>query len=325
MMSTVLLVGAGAGVASAMLTLSLATGSLLAIMLFLFAPLPIMIAALGWHQAAGMFGAVVGSTVLLLLFGGDSARAYAVSVGLPAWWLSYLALLARPRANDPNEFDWYPIGSIVMWAAMIATALVLVTIPFVASSLDEYRAALRTTFEVFLREETGTAEGAPIELPGNGDADRLINLVVTLLPPLGAATWTAVTLLNIWLAGRIVRASGLLKRPWPDISGFRLPPYAPAVFIAGMIATLLPGIFGFAAEILTATLTVVFAALGLALIHVGTQGARGRTVMLTVTYFLIAVQTWTLLVLAIVGLAEHTFDLRSRIHARLGGGAGPAR
>lgn len=315
-MSMILLVGVGAGIASAMLTLSLATGSLLAILLFLFAPLPIMIAALGWHQAAGMLGAVVGSTALLFLFGGDSARAYALSVGLPAWWLAYLALLAQPSAERPEELDWYPVGRIVVWSAAIGTALVIITIPVLASSLDEYRAALRTTFEAFLREETGTAPGAPIELPGEGDADRLINFVVTILPPLGAATWTAVTMLNIWLAGRIVKASGLLRRPWPDIAAFRLPRYTPAVFMAAMIGTLLAGFAGFAAEILTATMTVVFAALGLALIHVGTRGTRGRGLMLFFTYFLIAVQTWTLLVLAIVGLAEHTFDLRARIAAR---------
>lgn len=319
-MSMILLVGAAAGIASAMLTLSLATGSLLAILLFLFAPLPIMIVALGWHQAAGMIGAVVGSTLLLFLFGGDSARAYALSVGLPAWWLAYLALLAQPAPDNPDELQWYPTGRIVVWAAVIGTALVLITIPVLASSLEEYRAALRTTFEAFLREETGTAAGAPIELPGDGDADRLINFVVTILPALGAATWTTVTMLNIWLAGRVVRASNRLRRPWPDVSAFRLPRYTPAVFMAAMVGTLLSGFPGFAAEILTATMTVVFAALGLALIHAGTRGTRGRTTMLIVTYFLIAVQTWTVLVLAVVGLAEHTFELRARIAARTANG-----
>ena len=36
---------------------------------------------------------------------------------LPAWWLGYLALLARP-APAGASVEWYPVGRLVLWAAL---------------------------------------------------------------------------------------------------------------------------------------------------------------------------------------------------------------
>ena len=47
-MLQIVLVGLGAGAAAALLFASIASGSILATLLFYLAPLPILIAALGW-------------------------------------------------------------------------------------------------------------------------------------------------------------------------------------------------------------------------------------------------------------------------------------
>jgi hypothetical protein len=319
MNATTFFVGLASGAASAVLSIVLASGSMLSLFLFLFAPLPIFIAALGWRHHAGFVGALVGTVLLYALMGFATAQSYALSVGLPAWWMAYLALLGQPvdpeNPTPEHGMIWYPVGRLVAWAAVIGSALVLATIVLHGGTVEDYRGTLRTTFETFLRAETGAEPGAPIALPGGGDAVRVIEIAVLTLPPLAAAVWTAVALINLWVAGRIVRASGRLARPWPDLSAFHLPGFTLMALIGGVAGSLLPGLFGFAAGVIGAAFAIVFTVLGLALLHAGTRGTAGRTMMLSVTYFLMAVQTWLVLVVTAIGVVEFLFGIRARISA----------
>ncbi len=113
----VALVGLGAGASSALLFASALAGSALSIPLFCLAPLPILIAAIGWSHWAALAAAAIAAIALGLGFG--SFVDFLVSVGLPAWWLGYLALLARP-AGPAGELEWYPPGRLVLWAALLA-------------------------------------------------------------------------------------------------------------------------------------------------------------------------------------------------------------
>jgi hypothetical protein len=306
-----LIVGLAAGAASATLSLSLLSGSMLAVLLFMFAPLPILIASMGWNHRAGLVGAVAASAMLLGVAGFETARGYALSIGLPAWWLGYLCLLARPRGERQEDgVDWYPIGRLVLWTAAVGAALVLMTI-LLAGSITEYREMLKVMFETFLRQETGTAADAPIVLPGGGDPARLAELAVIALPPLGAAVWTANTLFNLWVAGRVVRASSRLARPWPELPMLTLPGLALPAFALSIAGAMVPGV-GFCFGIIASALAVAFSIQGLACLHAVSRGISGRGLLLTGTYLLLAVQTWTLVFLAILGIAEQMFQLRSR-------------
>ena len=317
MNATTILVGLASGAASAALSTALGSGSMLSVFLFLFAPLPIFIAALGWRHHAGFIGVVVGTVLAYAFMGFDTARGFLLSVGLPGWWLAYLALLGQPAdpAQPEKGLAWYPVGRLVVWAAVIGAALVLLTVVMHGGSVDAYRASLRTTFETFLRAETGTTPGSTATLPGGGDISRITEIAVLALPPLAAAVWTAIALINLWVAGRVVRASGRLARPWPDLSTFTLPAPALIAFVGGVAAAALPGLFGFAAGVVGAAFAIAFTALGLALLHAGTRGRPGRTLMLSTTYFLMAVQTWLVLVIALLGVLEFLFGFRARIAA----------
>ena len=119
-MTQIVLVGLGAGAAAALLFASVASGAPTALILAYLAPLPILIAALGWSHWAGMVASLtaaagLGATLGLYFFG-----AFLIGVGLPAWWLGYLALLARPvGTNGSMRLEWYPIGRLVLWAAIV--------------------------------------------------------------------------------------------------------------------------------------------------------------------------------------------------------------
>ena len=97
-----ILVGTISGAASALLTLAVASGSTLAMLLFLVVPLPIMLASLAWHHSAGLIGAAAGTAILALTTSWAAARGFALSAALPAWWLAYLALLGR-QATQPRR------------------------------------------------------------------------------------------------------------------------------------------------------------------------------------------------------------------------------
>ena len=53
----------------------------------------------------------------------------------------------------------------------------------------------------------------PLTLPGGGDPERFINFLVSVIPATAAVLATFTNLLNLWLAGRVVKFSGRLTRP----------------------------------------------------------------------------------------------------------------
>ena len=101
-MMNLVLIGIGAGAAAALLFASVTSGALLSIPLFYLAPLPIMIAGLGWSHWAALIAAGIGSISLGLALGTVFFFGFLADAGIPAWWLGYLAMLARPLAASGN-------------------------------------------------------------------------------------------------------------------------------------------------------------------------------------------------------------------------------
>jgi hypothetical protein len=65
-------------------------------------------------------------------------------------------------------------------------------------------------------------------------------------------------------------------------------------------------------------LVVALAIVGLAVIHAGTRGSRGRVFILLGVYLMLFIQVWTGLFLALLGLVEQTVGLRHRLALRSG-------
>ena len=77
------LVGIAAGAAAALLFASVTSGVWLSIPLFYLAPLPIMIAGLGWSHWSALVAAVAASAALGVAFGGLFFLAFIAGAGLP--------------------------------------------------------------------------------------------------------------------------------------------------------------------------------------------------------------------------------------------------
>jgi len=313
-MVQIFLIALAAGGAAALLFASVASGALLAMILFYLAPLPIMIAALGWSHLSGLIAALVAASGLGLIFGPFFFTAFLFGVGLPAWWLGYLALLARADVN--GALEWYPPGRLVVWAAIVGAFIV--TVAIVNFGLDEeaFHSGLRAAFERVLRAQTGTAADAPLVVPGVSDAGRLLDVLVAVIPPTAAVLSTLTNLVNLWLAGRIVGISGRLRRPWPELSAMTFPAYAPVLLGLAVAATFAPGLVGVLGGILTASLLMAYAVLGFAVVHALTRGINARGLVLGGIYGAVILFGWPMLAMTLLGLAETAFGFRGRIGQR---------
>ena len=298
-MVQIVLVGLGAGAAAALLFASVVSGSIYAIFLFYLAPLPILIAALGWSHVAGLIAAASATAVIAALSGVFFIAVPVIAFG--AWWLGYLTLLARPSANGGGtSLEWYPVGRLVLWGAVIGTLIVAAAVPHFGTDLASLQAALRKTYERLLPEKS------------------VIDLLVVAVPPAAAVFSTITNLVNLWLAGRIVKISGRLTRPWPDIAALTLPAAASGLLAAALAGSFLPDLVGLLSGALAASLLMAFAILGFAVLHAITRGLGSRPVVLAGTYAATFVFGWPVLLMSILGLADAALDIRRRVAGKRG-------
>jgi hypothetical protein len=188
---------------------------------------------------------------------------------------------------------------------------------------DDFRAGLKRAFERIIRIQMGRPLDGPLQIPGISDPNRLMDFLVAVIPPTAAVLATITNLINLWLAARIVKVSGRLKRPWPDIAGIEFPPLASALLAAAIAGSFLSGLVGIIAGVLAATLLMAFAILGFAILHTITSGMNGRSFMLAGIYAAVGVFGWPVLVMMLLGLSDTFLDLRARIAARRGPPSAP--
>jgi hypothetical protein len=308
------LIGIGAGAAAALLFASVSSGSWLSIFLFYLAPLPMMIAALGWSHWAALIGAISGALALGMVFSSVFFFAFLAGAGIPAWWLGYLAMLARPAGGNGERIglEWYPPGRLVGWAAVLAALVVLVAIPNFGFDAESFRAGLTKALSHLLAIETGGGPGAPLSIPGVSNPQRLIAFLAEAIPPAAAVVALLTNVINLWLAGRIVKFSGRLTRPWPQLAAMRLPRELALALAVTVALSFAGGLLGIVAGVVSASLLMAYGILGFAVLHAVTSGITARGFLLGATYASVLVFGWPMLALCALGLADAVFDLRGR-------------
>ena len=317
-MIQIAIVGIGAGAAAALLFASVTSGSWLSIPLFYLAPLPIMIAGLGWSHWAAMTAALAGALGLGAVFGTVFLLAFAAGAGFPAWWLSYLAMLARPVAvtNGSGQgaelFEWYSSGRLVVWAAVLGVLVVIIAIPNFGVDADSFRVGLRNALNAIMRVNNGTPARA------GSNTERLLEILVNAIPPAAAVLATITNLLNLWLAARVVKFSGRLARPWPQLSSMSFPPLMTAALAVAIVLSFLDGMLGIVGGIVAASLLLAYGVLGFAVLHAITQGMSARPFVLSITYAGVILLGWPMLALCLLGLVETAIGLRGRVSTKRG-------
>ena len=318
-MIQIALIGIGAGAAGALLFASVSSGSWVSVVLFYLAPLPMVIAGLGWSHWAALAGALTGAFSIGAVFGSMFFIAFLAGTGIPAWWLSYLAMLARPAGDGHAALEWYPPGRLVFWAALLGAFLVLAAIPNFGLSSETFHAALSEKLMLLFRDQSGPAPDAPLVMRGVSDPKALVDFLAEAIPPAAAVIATVTNTVNLWLAGRVVAYSGRLTRPWPTLADMRLPTSSAAVLAVAVASSFAGGMLGVVAGVVAASLLMAYGILGFAILHAMTRGLQARGLLLGSAYGAVLVLGWPLLALSLLGLADVIFDLRGRVARKRGG------
>lgn len=301
-MNSPVLVGIGLGLASALLFASTASGSAFGLLLSYVAPLPVMIAALGWTHLAGLLAFAVAGAALSIALPSTVAIAYAVGIGLPAWSLAWAAGLTRPDPQTGAPLHVAP-GILLGMMPAVASAVVMVGAISLARSYEQYTSIVGSAIEMMLRLQTRTPEGQPIQLPGVADPAEIVQMVANLLPFVAGASFTMLFALNLWGAGKAVHVSGRLPRPWEPMWSLMLPVGVIGLAGFGLLLSLVGGFPGLYGQALTGGVVAALVFQGLASLHRITLGKPARPIALGMTYSaLLIAQVWVAPVLAIYGL-----------------------
>jgi hypothetical protein len=311
-MIAIVLIAIAAGSASALMFASMVSGALISVLLLYLAPLPLMVAALGWGPLCATIGGIAAAIGLGAIFGLPYCIAFVVAIALPAWWLGHLALLGRPVPNvaapgegaspAPPVLEWYPVGRILLWTtgfAVLTTMAVLLTLGTDATTII---GVIRRGAVLML----GPDEAA------NGEARRGIDVLVTIAPAAAAIVAMMTLTLNLWLAARITATSGRLQRPWPDLKTTALPPMILAVLSAAIAFCFVGGLLAILAQTVAAALVMAYALVGFAVLHTVTLTLKNRALWLSCSYAIVTVFGWPVLAMAALGLADAVFGLRQR-------------
>ncbi len=325
---TGLAAGAAAGVAAALLSMMTQQQQALTLALGFVAPLPIMIAALAFGPWAGGLAVLVGTLFdatfdlklghLVMAASPLDAAALAdsliflVGLGIPAWLLTFLARLpARPPragvAPPRMRPDELRLSRVVMAAVLFAIAAVSLQLGLeivAQGGLSKVDAALVAKSEQYVRE---LAERGQSVLSG-----EQLHSSAVIFAALGswvkASSKVVFFLVNLWLAARIARTSGVFGLDWPDIPrNLRLPRFAALALAISLGLSFTTGLIGLVSHIVSAAFIAAFAFQGLAVIHALTRGRTWRMPALVFTYLLVPLVLWALL-----GLLDVAFSFRDR-------------
>jgi hypothetical protein len=304
-----LLIAIAAGCASALMFASISSGALISLLLFYLAPLPLMLAAIGWGPAGAAIGGVLAGGALGLIFSLPYLIAFLLAVALPAWWLGRLVLLGRPitppASTDPGAsaeaVEWYPVGRLLLWIAAFAALTTVSALLTLGTDSETIIAGLRHGLGRIMQMPSAPAEST-----------QIIDALATIAPAAAAIIAMMTLTLNVWIAAYVTSASGRLRRPWPVLRDVNMPPMTLVALFVALALCFTGGLLALLAQIVTAALMLGYALTGFAVLHTVTLGIKSRGVVLSFAYALVLVFGWPVIAIIALGIADAFFGIRQR-------------
>jgi hypothetical protein len=268
-MTRSLIFGSLAGIASAVLVLTAASGPL-GILLGYLAPLPLFFAGLTHGVTAVGIAGVVGT--LVSSFNGLLAGSvYLVTFAAPVAVVVRQALLARPAAEASagastgadisDGLEWYPVGRLVLWLAGWSLGLFGIALLLTADregGLPEMLQPLLTQFLSAMQQ--GAGQGA--------DLEAMAKRLALLMPAVFCVSWLVMMTINGTLAQGMAVLLKQNRRPTPLYRVFTLSRSLAVALVAAMVAAaVLPGDVAFIGGTVAAILAFPFFLQGLAVVH----------------------------------------------------------
>jgi hypothetical protein len=175
---------------------------------------------------------------------------------------------------------------------------------------DSIQSGLKRAVETLFQVRAVADGSAPAGTP---DLGEFVAWLAVWIPRIAAIPTILASLLNVWLAGRIVQASDRLKRPWPDLSAITFPSWVSPLLALAIAGTFTPGLLSMLCWVLTASLLTAYMVLGFAVLHATTRTFGGRVFILGGSYLSVMLFGWPALAVAILGLLDSALDVRGRI------------
>ena len=299
--------------------------TLIAMAMAFIAPLPIMLAALGFGSVAGLIAAIVGAIAVgivdlrpdtlavlhisKLASGGLETLVFAVSFGLPSWMLSR-AVTFTPGARLSETLgrvrpDEVRLGLVLSIAALFAAFGAALDIGIAMKTHGGFQAfmdASATQIEPLLTLNK--------PLPQGVDAHRVaVKFVYSAMGFMSAADMILLVV-NLWVAARIAQLSNLLPVPWPDIpASLRVPRLLAILLAVALGLSFAGGPVGMIGVIVSGALLMAFLLQGLAVVHALTRGKSFRLPLLIIVYLTLI---WTVALYALLGLVDAALAFRDR-------------
>jgi hypothetical protein len=304
------MIAAGGGLASALLSLGLLAGGGGFALLAYFAPLPLFFVGLMVGLRASLIAGTFALVVLFLLGGILSAGLYTLSIMAPAWIVIYHALSHRAFANGTTGF-FTPGDILARLSALGAAFVALVTLAQMGND-----GGVEASIRAFL---TG-ALGPLIPTEQTDEINVFLDRVVPLFPSFATLSWLVMLIANAALAQNLLTRWGKALRASPDYTQVQTPEWSYWLVIAAATLKILStGDIEYLAQNLVLILGAPFFFVGLAVAHALVRRTRFPGSGLAAFYLFLMLFTWFGALVAAVGFLEPWTRLRDRFGAASAG------
>lgn len=304
-MIRVIILAVAAGIASSLIYLAPASGSVLGLFIANLTHLPLFLAGLGLGALGATIAAFTGAAVTTAFANVSGMLPYALGFALPVAVVVRQALLSRTRPDGAVE--WYPAGRLLALATAYAAALFVVVAFMLAGEPGGFEGAVRRTLD----------QALSAYVPGLAEADRATAAAAwsQTFPAMVAGSWLLTFTVNGSLGQAILVRAGRNLRPSPRYAEIEAPRWLmAAVALSGVLWLVAEGTPGYAGRSLMLIFAIPFFFQGLGVAHVISRGWPGRPFALVVFYMLILfLPRWSGLVLVTgAGAIESLIGLRRR-------------
>ena len=299
-----IIIAAGAGFASATLSVSILFGAGFGgFLLAYFALLPILIVGLSAGPASALVGALTGIVAVILISSPLQGLLYGLSIALPSWVIVRFAL--RQWQTKDGKTAWFPIGHLMAILAAIGAAMVFAAAVAHINHDGGFTGAIKGYLNTILDMR--------FQFSAPGNKTLLVDRIVPLFPALTIGSWFLMVIVNSVIAQTILAKTSNNLRPTPAYGRLQAPEWLYWAMIApACVALVGSGDTEYTARNLTMILVMPFFLIGLGIVHVLAHRLTLPVMGLTIFYFMLTFLGWPALAVAGLGFFEPWINLRNK-------------
>ena len=274
-------------------------GSLPGIILANLSALPLFLAGLSLGKKSSVLAGT--SSILTVIFMSNPLIGgfFSISIAIPFWLIISYAL--NYSGADMRQKVWCPAGKCLAPVILYSSCLVSLILIFYSFGHPNINEMVGNTLKTLL--------AANMKLINT----ESFNLLVSIFPGMVAAIWIVMLTVNCVLAQKILIKYQLAMRPTPIYKNLTVPEW---VYWSFILAFLVSFISNDNIEYIGQNLTVIFAVpflyAGLGCIHILASNVSFSSLLITVTYTVIFILGWPLLVVFIIGFFHEWFGLKPK-------------